>query len=29
MSIAYNDRRPAEPDWDDYKRTALEVVVLS
>jgi len=27
MSIAYNDRRPAEPDWDDYKRTALEVVV--
>ena len=26
MSIAYNDRRPPEPDWDEYKRTAVEVV---
>ncbi len=26
MSIAYNDRRPPEPDWDAYMRTAVEVV---
>jgi L-alanine-DL-glutamate epimerase-like enolase superfamily enzyme len=26
MSIAYNDRRPPEPDWDDYARRAVEIV---
>ena len=26
MSIAYSDRRPPEPDWDEHARTAVEVV---
>jgi L-alanine-DL-glutamate epimerase-like enolase superfamily enzyme len=26
MSIAYNDRRPPEPDWDAYGRQAVELV---
>ena len=26
MSIAYNDRRPSEPDWDDYGRQAVAFV---